>query len=293
MSITMSSVTNLRFLTGCCSCLVVLSLMLIGAFFLGTAVKPPTGDIDLWFLVQQCKNASQTFTTPNAAFTEGTDSSMWSVSHLREPTLGTTEEMPGEACPISAGSPSPPDGRSINANPFASNGLSIALERSDGFHVETSYQPSVLLPSGSYALFSFSVSDASGQILLPAQVFALGPDRLYPWTADVVINVEPPAPPPPPSPRVPWPSPPPPPPPPAIPSHTPHRPSPPPVWVHRSGFLRGGGACKYGSGMGGGGCGHRCRAPRLTDGTASSQGRFLRRRLQRWVQPLRRWSKLL
>jgi hypothetical protein len=69
--------------------------------------------------------------------------------------------LPGYACPTGAITPSPP--------------AQISLDRLDGFQAGFAYAPTILLSSGSTALITLVITDASGETLLPELMLRLGP----------------------------------------------------------------------------------------------------------------------
>ena len=135
-----------------CGCL-LFSVVLIGVGFGVGGLKTPNGDLSLFYQVETCPNASASFSVPAGA--------TWVVSALRDPTAT------GTAC-----------GLSPSTAPAA-----ITLDKSDGFRGGASYSPVFLIQNEAYALLSFSITDATGAVILPQNIVALGVDNYFPWSA--------------------------------------------------------------------------------------------------------------
>ena len=142
-----------------CTCALIAIIMWCVGAVLGSKAEP-NGDLELFYAVETCPNSSASFRVGGSL--------TWDVNVLR---AGST--TPGLAC-----------SQTPTTEP-----VQITLEESDGYRTDSSYSPIVLLQTGSYAYFSFSIVDANGALLLPDSIVSIGPDNYYPWTAGDTVPV--------------------------------------------------------------------------------------------------------
>lgn len=141
------------------ACLLVLALISVALIIPGymtAAEATPNGVLPNWYEIAMCSNGSDALavsdaddgeseTQPEADAAEAATRSFW-LKYARVPVEG---EMVGTACPVVA-----------STGPYDFN-----LEAGDGYRTAASYRPILLVPAGSYALVSISISDSEGNTL--------------------------------------------------------------------------------------------------------------------------------
>lgn len=153
---------------------VLLSILLIVLGFVFQAAAVPNGELKALYTLDACLNSSATFPDPRA--TQG--ARPYRVWTLRQ---GTEGELPSTACPTTFAAAAP---QSASITLEETDGGSDGVADGRGYRKESEYHPTFFLPSGAYALVSYSLVDTDGTVLLPTATVSIGPDAAYPWAAN-------------------------------------------------------------------------------------------------------------